>query len=350
MSQTRNDAVVIGAGPSGLAAAFSLKMRHIPYILLEGSHRVANSWHYVWPEFKLAQPIQEVIMPGLDLGSKFSPNYHLKRDEIITTFEDYAEEHQLNIIFNVSVTTVQKDSTGLYQIKTANGDYSAANVIFGIGARQEPKYPTFLDEIPEDIRKQKVTHSAWYQGYRDFPPSSSIFIIGSGMSALGLAEELATATTQNYTVSLGCVYKDEQIRKNNKHLKSVTSLETLKQAGVKIIDEMSDIQIEVTKPNHHKIICATGYKTSYSLLNKLLSRDETPEHKNGVTSESGLYMVGLPSAGEKTVTITKGGEEAEIVASHIHQKTLLFASLFPAPVTEETTNKPANFSLNVCTP
>ncbi|HSW69764.1 MAG TPA: NAD(P)-binding domain-containing protein [Gammaproteobacteria bacterium] len=330
ISRTYYNTIVIGAGPSGLAASFCLKQKSIDYTVLEGSDRVANSWHFVWPNFQFAQTVGEIAMPGLNL-SEFNSAHHLKRDEIITVFERYQKQHDLNIKFNIKVTSIQKDQREIYHVNTSHGEYTTKNVILSIGARQQPKFPTFLDGIQINTRKSKIMHSAWYQGAYCFPFSSKILVVGSGLSALGITKDLASQSDFKHDVSIACRYCDAQIKKNNQHLLDVsTTLDDLAKMGIKNWGELRDINVEkndlVFSDNQivnlfcfYKIIFATGYNTSYELLNQLL-QGNIPKQQNGITTESGLYMVGIPSAEEKTVTITKGGKEAENIVTHIYQR------------------------------
>lgn len=323
--------IVIGAGPSGLASAYCLQKYQIEYTILEASGRVVNSWYAVWSDFKLGQAVKDVKMPGLNLDN-FDPDYHLKRDEIITVFNNYYEQHHLKIKFNIEVTSIQKDHNNIYHIKMLDGEYTAENIILSVGARQQPKFPVAVDKIPEEIRKEKIIHSAWYQGYKSYAACSTILIVGSGLSAISIAQDLLCQTDVNYKVTIACDYTDSEIKQNNQHLNSIGTLEELQKAGVEKLGGLADVEEEkydlffngkkegMSIHSYEKIIFATGYKVSYALLDKLLN-GKVPSHNNGITNEAGLYMVGIPTPGEKTVTITHGGKEAVNVVKHISQQT-----------------------------
>lgn len=346
ISRTYYNTIVIGAGPSGLAASFCLKEKSIDYTLLEGSNRVANSWHFVWPNFQLAQTVKEVSMPGLHL-KEFNSDHHLKRDEIIRIFENYQKEHDLNIKFNIKVASIQKNQDGIYHVNTSQGDYTAKNIILSIGARQQPKFPAFLEHIQEDARKNKITHSAWYQGAHSFPFNSKILVVGSGLSALNIAKDLASQSELKHEVSIACRYSDMQIKKNNQHLLNVsTTLDDLSKMQIKNWGELCNVNEEkndlIFNENQivnlfcfFKVIFATGYNTSYELLYQML-KGSVPKQENGITTEPGLYMVGIPSAEEKTVTITKGGMEAENVVTHIHQRLQITSSMLSHQLFSQT--------------
>jgi len=361
MSLPRNDCnfhtvVVLGAGPSGLTAGYSLKNFHVDYTILEASDKVASSWYYVWPNFKLAQQVNEVKIAGIDLEQRFDSNYHLKRDDIIDVFNKYAKNNELNIKFNTRVSSIKKDTHGIFHVETDSGCYTAENVVLGLGARQKPKYPTCISENILEKYNGKIMHSAWYQNTNDYPKDANILVVGSGLSALSITQDLIDKQNVEYKVTIACGYNDAEIIENNHHLPSIPlKLSDLEQKHVENVGRFENIEEEtgtlffqykkegVKIDDYHKIIFATGYSYVYDLLGKLLgdqqnSSNEQKEfiekiinHNNGITDEKGLYLVGVPKKGEKTVTITQGSHEAENVANDIYQKTIFSSQMTKNP-------------------
>ena len=330
------ETIVVGAGPSGLAAAYCLKQNCVSYTIIEGSSRVANSWHYVWDGFKLAQKASEVYMPGLDLTEKFDPDYHLTRDEIITTLEGYAKNNELEIKFNIQVQSIKKSNLDTFEIETTNGKFIAANIILGLGARQQPKYPECITPSIQSEFKPIIMHSAWYQDAKSLAKCEKILVIGSGLSALSITKNLIDQPNVHYKVSIACAYDDKEIAINNKHLPVIpVRLAELEERGVENFgklqaynEDMNALQFSLKQDfvkitNFAKIIFATGYSYVYDLLFKLLDikiAQKILNHDQGVTEEPGVYAVGVPTKGDKTVTITKGSFEAEKVVLNIVKK------------------------------
>jgi thioredoxin reductase len=341
MSKSRNESfhyntLVIGAGPSGLAASYCLKKQGIEYTVLEGSNRVANSWYYVWEDFELAQEAKDVVMVGLDLLKYFDASYHLKRNEIIDAFNRYAEENELSIQFNIQVSSIKKESDNIFYVETNHGCFSADNVVLGLGARQKPKYPACISDEILKAYSSKIMHSAWYQGVKDFPDRGNILVVGSGLSALSITKNLLEQSNVNYKISIACAYSDNEIAQNNHHLPSIpVKLSELEVSRVENFGRFNDIDVStnhlffsikkepVKLEDYHKIIFATGYSYVYDLLHRLLgsehhdSMEGVINHQHGVTKVPGLYVVGIPVQGEKTVTITQGSSEAENVVASI---------------------------------
>lgn len=326
------DSIIIGAGPSGLAAGYHLKQNATNCIIIESSARVVNSWHYMWNKFRLAQAANEVKMDGLNL-SKFPPDYHLNREEIIGVFEEYAKSHELQIKFNTQVKTIEKDILGNYVIETTTGCYTASNLILALGARQQPKYPESITAEIQQRYKGKIMHSGWYQNAQSLSldPKKPVLVIGSGLSALSIAKDLAE---EKQKVSIACAYDDHGIVRNNFHLSKIpVTLTDLKDMQIENygkylgINKDGQLQFVNNKSNidsYSTIIFATGFSHSYDLFDKLLNNKEVVkkilDHKKGVTEQPGLYVVGIPTKGEKTVTITQGNVEARAVAEHIRSK------------------------------
>lgn len=321
--------IVVGAGPSGLKAAVDLQNNGISYIILERTSEVGSSWRNVWEKFKLAQQVDEIYMPGLDL-SQYPHNHHLSKHEIIAALENYATTNHLHINFNIEVKQISKATNHIFHIETANGSFFAKNVVLSVGARQKPKFPECInDKI--DLFKDKIIHSAWYQTHHNFPPNANVLVVGSGLSALSISYEMATEVRYKVTIASSTQhYVDDR----NKHLPSFPiTLTNLEEKGVKNVGKLvgfdeSKYAFEfssnpaVSIHEYSKIIFATGYSNSYELLEKILklphfSTKNDVLHKQGVTAEPGLYLVGIPNKSEFTVTISKGSLEAENVVKNI---------------------------------
>ncbi len=117
MYTTQRTVTIIGAGPSGLAAAYHLQQAGIDYQVIEASDIPGSSWRYVPDDFRLLQPLSEVEMPGLDQvisylnkheKANITPKTHLSRAQLLKVMATYAKIFNLNIQFNTAVTQVSK--------------------------------------------------------------------------------------------------------------------------------------------------------------------------------------------------------------------------------------------------
>lgn len=318
--------IVIGGGPSGVAASYCLSQHGIDHIVLEKSQYVAPSWRQTWDNFELAMPVSELYVPGYDF-SHFPSNKHLKRDEIIAVFENYAKDNQLPIEFNVEIDHIIKENNK-FIIFTNLGACSANNIIVCTGPRHRLKIPPFAKELP----KEQVIFGAYYKNTEILGTNmSNILIVGSGYSALNIAYDITQ--NSNHQLHLACSYQDRQIQTNNSHVlfnhgKNTErfSLNYFLQKGIpnhgRLISVENNQLIFVNQNEKHrihstyfhKVIFATGYEYFFPMLSELPGMNSTqlPKQENGKTQINGLYVVGIPKDNtQRTVTITQGSREAE---------------------------------------
>lgn len=324
------DVVIIGAGPTGLAAGYLLQQTPVNYLILEKSHRVANSWHQTWDDFSLAMPTAEIKMPGLDL-SKYEADAHLSKSQIINELTNYAKHHELNIKFNRTVLQIQKDTDGLFAINTQQQNFRARHVIICIGPHPHPKFPENIDGLSKD----KYIHSAKFENPNKHIECKNILVVGSGLSALSITEVFVHSKL-NFKVEMACDSTMASIQKKNAHLSftnaNVTSVSKLLALGVKNLgrflgkkgDELCfGLADPIPVANIDLIIFATGYQHDFSLVKGLLPNAGVifPLHKNGKTEVENLYIAGIPSTPERrTRTITQGSEDAELICREIISK------------------------------
>jgi putative flavoprotein involved in K+ transport len=65
MIDSKFDAVVIGAGQAGLAAAYHLRESGLRYTLLESTDRAGGSWRNHYASLRLLSPARYASLPGL---------------------------------------------------------------------------------------------------------------------------------------------------------------------------------------------------------------------------------------------------------------------------------------------
>ncbi len=59
------DAVVVGAGPAGLAVAGCLRVRGASFEIFDRSHRLAESWHNHYESLRLHTDKRNSELPGM---------------------------------------------------------------------------------------------------------------------------------------------------------------------------------------------------------------------------------------------------------------------------------------------
>ncbi|XP_057959115.1 probable indole-3-pyruvate monooxygenase YUCCA3 [Malania oleifera] len=115
-----NGPVIVGAGPSGLAVAGSLKEQGVPFIMLERANCIASLWqNRTYNRLKLHLPKHFCQLPNLPFPEHF-PEYP-SRHQFISYLESYAKRFEINPRFNEAVLGAKYDETcELWRVKTVS--------------------------------------------------------------------------------------------------------------------------------------------------------------------------------------------------------------------------------------
>ena len=104
-----HDAVVIGAGPAGLAAAASLQREGIETVVLERAS-VGSSWRNHYDRLHLHTVRWLSGLPGLPIDRR--EGRWVSRDGVIRYLERYARHHRLDVRTGLAVDRlVQRDGS-----------------------------------------------------------------------------------------------------------------------------------------------------------------------------------------------------------------------------------------------
>src|SRR5215472_14109614 len=128
------ETIIIGGGQAGLAVSYYLTLQHRPHIVLEQAAAAADAWrNRRWDSFTLNTPNWQSALPGADLPGS-DPNGYLRRDEIVSYFEDYIERFHLPVHYGVRVELIDQNQSGTgYVVQTSAGRFEARNVVIATG-------------------------------------------------------------------------------------------------------------------------------------------------------------------------------------------------------------------------
>lgn len=195
MTQTL-DAVVVGAGQAGLGVAYFLKRDGYRFVVLERG-RVGETWRSQrWDAFALNTPNWCNVLPGETYEGP-EPDGFWGRDELVRSFEQYVEKHELPVRTGVSVTSVEAAPSGSGFIVTTNADeepLEARTVVLASGAMQTPRLPPRRVQVPESVLQM---HTGDYRSVEMLPPGA-VVVIGAGQSGCQVAEDLLSAGRKVY--------------------------------------------------------------------------------------------------------------------------------------------------------
>lgn len=182
---SHRDTIVIGAGQSGLAAAYWLSRAGADFAIIEAGGTTTGSWPAFYDSLKLFSPARYSALPGLPFPG--DPDRYPVRDEVTRYLADYAAMVAPPVHFNQSVTRVTRGQQG-FVVETASGRRWTANrIISAAGIFGQPRVPVFPGH--ERFEGQLI-HSAQYRNPGQLA-DGPVGIVGGGNSALQIALELA---------------------------------------------------------------------------------------------------------------------------------------------------------------
>ncbi|GLT49543.1 hypothetical protein SLA2020_230930 [Shorea laevis] len=178
--------IIVGAGPSGLAAAACLTQQGVPSVVLERSNCVASLWqHRTYDRLKLHLPKKFCQLPLLGFPKDF-PKYPTKQ-EFICYMESYAAHFSIRPRFNQAVQTAEFDSgSGFWRVKTQDSEYISRWLIVATGENAEP----VISDVPGiDKFHGPVVHTSAYKSGSEFK-NQKVLVVGCGNSGMEVSLDL----------------------------------------------------------------------------------------------------------------------------------------------------------------
>ena len=177
-------AVIIGAGPAGLAAAACLKAKGIAPVILDRAETLASSWHAHYDCLHLHTARGRSTLPGLDYPKGVGK--YPSRAEVIAYLETYAAHHGLSPRLGCSVEKVEKAADG-WRVTHSDGTEAADIVVMSTGVNGTPRRPDW----PGDFNGP-ILHSSTYRNPAPFA-GQRVLVVGFGNSGGDIALDLAGA-------------------------------------------------------------------------------------------------------------------------------------------------------------
>jgi len=185
------DAVVVGAGPAGLAASWHLGRRGVRHVVLERG-RIGETWRTQrWDSFTLNTPTWMSRLPGggADPGP---PDGFVPRDAWIAHLDDYARRSGLPVRTGVQVTSLEVRPDGSFEVRVGGPrpeTFVARCVVVASGAQREPRIPALATGLPAGVAQ---VHTAAYRN-AGLLPAGAVLVVGSAQSGGQVAEDLLDA-------------------------------------------------------------------------------------------------------------------------------------------------------------
>jgi putative flavoprotein involved in K+ transport len=345
------ETIIIGGGQAGLSVGYYLAKRGRPFLILDASERIGDSWRKRWDSLRVFTPARYDGLPGWPFPAP-ARSFPTK-DQVADYLEAYAARFDLAVRSGVRVDRLTKEGKR-YVVTAGDHRFEAENVVVASGVYQKPKVPAFAVELDPAIVQM---HSAEYRGPHQLR-EGGVLVVGAGNSGAEIALEasrehqtwLSGRDTGQEPTRPGSVpdrvlmpalwfivtrvltvktpigrmverkFRDRGIplaRVKKKDI-AVAGIERAPRSvgsrdGLPVLDDGRVLEVG-------NVIWSTGFTYDFRWID-LPAFDEHghPVHDRGVVaSEPGLYFVGLVFLYSLSSALIGGvGRDAEYVARHI---------------------------------
>jgi cation diffusion facilitator CzcD-associated flavoprotein CzcO len=183
------DAVVVGAGPAGLACAASMQALGLGVIILEKAETVGATWRRHYDRLHLHTDRGHSALPGMPLPRSYGR--YPSRAHFVAYLEAYAGRFELRPRFNTSVRSIRRDAAG-WRVDAGQASISAPVVVLATGWADFPYRPQWpgMAEFQGDI-----LHSSDYRTPGRYV-GKRVLVVGFGNSGGEIALDLANDGVQ----------------------------------------------------------------------------------------------------------------------------------------------------------
>lgn len=178
------DALVIGAGHSGLAMSRLLSQRGIEHVVLERGE-VANSWRTErWDSLRLLTPNWMTQLPGHRYEGD-DPDGYMSAGDVAGFITAYAGQVLAPVQTHTTVTSVRPDANG-YRVVTDRGDWRCRAVVLASGAFGKPVVPQLAEQMPGGVEQLSA------RTYRNPAQlaDGGVLVVGASATGVQLAQEI----------------------------------------------------------------------------------------------------------------------------------------------------------------
>ena len=180
------DAIIVGAGPAGLACAATMRAAGLNATVLEKAGNVGSAWRRHYDRLHLHTDRGHSGLPGLPMPRSY-PAYP-SRAQMVAYLEGYAEHFAIKPVFGTEVTRLRRDGAR-WCAEIASGSIAAPVVVVATGMAGAPYRPAWPGL---EAYAGAIIHSSEYRNPQPYA-GKHVLVVGFGNSGGEIALDLADA-------------------------------------------------------------------------------------------------------------------------------------------------------------
>jgi cation diffusion facilitator CzcD-associated flavoprotein CzcO len=134
------DAVIIGAGPAGLACAVTMRAAGLNVRVLEKADGVGAVWRRHYDRLHLHTDRNHSGLPGMAMPKAY-PAYP-SRAQVVDYLESYTAHFGIERVFQTTVSRIGRDGA-LWRVETSRNSIAAPIVVVATGIADAPYRPSW---------------------------------------------------------------------------------------------------------------------------------------------------------------------------------------------------------------
>jgi cation diffusion facilitator CzcD-associated flavoprotein CzcO len=180
------DAVIIGAGPAGLACAVTMRAAGLNVSVLEKADGVGAVWRRHYDRLHLHTDRHHSGLPGMAMPKAY-PVYP-SRAQVVDYLESYAAHFGIEPVFQTAVSRIGRDGA-LWRVETSRNSIAAPIVVVATGIADAPYRPSWRGL---ETYSGALVHSSEYRNPEPYT-GKRVLVVGFGNSGGEIALDLANA-------------------------------------------------------------------------------------------------------------------------------------------------------------
>jgi cation diffusion facilitator CzcD-associated flavoprotein CzcO len=180
------DAIIVGAGPAGLACAVTMRAAGLDVAVLEKADNVGSVWRRHYDRLHLHTDRNRSGLPGMAMPRTF-PTYP-SRERMVEYLESYAARFDVRPVFNATVSRIRRDGTQ-WRADAGQVSISAPVAVVATGIADAPYRPSWPGS---ETYQGLVVHSSEYRNPAPYLGKRAL-VVGFGNSGGEIALDLANA-------------------------------------------------------------------------------------------------------------------------------------------------------------
>jgi len=180
------DAIIVGAGPAGLACAMALRATGLDVAVLEKDDSVGAPWRRHYDRLHLHTDRGHSALPGMPMPRSY-PAYP-SRAQVVDYLENYAARFGIAPAFGTEVSRIRREGAR-WLAETNGASFAAPIAIIATGIAGAPYRPSWPGM---DVFSGSIVHSSEYRNPEPYT-GKRVLVLGFGNSGGEIALDLAEA-------------------------------------------------------------------------------------------------------------------------------------------------------------